>query len=310
MNLLKTNPIKDFSSFSEFSNYHLPLIESALTNSIQAVDDERSCLTDAIRHSLLDAGKRIRPLLVIASHSLFSSDVSSILPLACSSEMIHTYSLIHDDLPSMDNDDFRRGKPTSHVKFGEDIAILTGDALNTIAFEILSQENQPFKAEPLLRVVHLLSQLSGIHGLVGGQVLDIKSSNSAKDIQALKSIHHKKTGALIKFCIVAPALLHEADEILIKQLEKLSTHFGLLYQITDDILDVVGDKETLGKNPGKDHLLNKLTYTSLLGLEVAKKRAYEEVQKSESILDQLEQTYSLSAQCLRHILYFILNRTS
>tara|TARA_Y100001970_G_C14246031_1_gene868273 strand:- start:444 stop:1292 length:849 start_codon:yes stop_codon:yes gene_type:complete len=273
------------------------------------VTDERSILNDAIRHSLLNGGKRIRPLLVIASNCLFSDDIDAILPLACSLEIIHTYSLIHDDLPSMDNDDLRRGKPTCHVKFGDDIAILAGDTLNTLAFEILSTYLTSFSDKAVLTIIQMISKNMGISGLVGGQVLDIKSSNKELNIDHLNNLHQKKTGALIQLAITSPAYLHHADPLVIKELESFGSHLGLLFQIIDDILDVVGDKSMLGKSPGKDQVLNKLTYPGIMSLDACRDIANQEKNSALTNLNHLKNTYHYDTKELLAILNFTFDRS-
>ena len=296
-------------SFTIFKNRYANDIESYLRNSIHSnFSDARSILTDALAHSLLNGGKRIRPLLTIATDSLFTKKYSDILPLACSFEIIHTYSLIHDDLPSMDNDDLRRGKPTCHIKYGEDIAILAGDTLNTLAFEILSSKLNHFSPDKILTTIAMISSKLGISGLVGGQVLDICSSKMDRTLSNLKKLHYQKTGTLIELTIVTPAILRGASPEVIQILTKFAKHLGLLFQIIDDILDVTGTKNSLGKSPGKDNLLNKLTYPSLLTLPKAIERASKEKQCSLDCLTDLEKNYHFDSSHLTSIVEFIANR--
>ena len=308
--LNNVTPDTCLSDFKAFSEKYVPVIESALEQALSVtVSDERQSLCNALEHSLLDSGKRLRPLLAIASHQLFSSDVDSILPLACALEMIHTYSLIHDDLPCMDDDDFRRGKPTCHVRFGEDIAVLAGDTLNTLAFEILSSQLGSFEPRAVLDTVCLISQASGINGLVGGQVLDIKSHSSFQDLDKLMFLHQKKTGSLFMASIVSAGILNEASDDVLDLLRDFSAHVGLLFQIVDDILDVVGTKEALGKSPGKDQALDKLTYMSILSLDQARDKAQEEANLASHVLDRLSQDHGLSTTVLRTIVDFMLIRS-
>jgi len=274
-----------------------------------SISDERAVLNDAIRHSLLNGGKRIRPLLTIASSLLFSNDIERILPLACSLEIIHTYSLIHDDLPSMDNDDFRRGKPTCHVKYGEDIAILAGDTLNTLAFEVLATHLTSFDEGAILTIIRNIAHNMGISGLVGGQILDIKSSNKNTDLNTLNKLHLKKTGALIQLALTSPAYLYHADSNVINELNRFGAHLGLLFQIIDDILDVVGNKETLGKSPGKDHNLNKLTYPGIMSLDDCRSIAMQEKQKADLCLKNINSLLSCDTNALATILDFTFNRS-
>tara|TARA_Y100001970_G_scaffold42324_1_gene52726 strand:+ start:12490 stop:13404 length:915 start_codon:yes stop_codon:yes gene_type:complete len=297
-------------TFDTLQSAYSSKIESFMLSMIdQTITDERSVLNDAIRHSLLNGGKRIRPLLTIAANSLFSNDVDAILPLACSLEIIHTYSLIHDDLPSMDNDDLRRGKPTCHVKYGEDIAILAGDTLNTLAFEILSTHLNSFSDKAILTIIQMISKHMGIAGLVGGQVLDIKSSNKRLNLEHLNNLHQKKTGALIQLAISSPAYLHQVDPLVIKELESFGSHLGLLFQIIDDILDVVGNKDVLGKNPGKDQALNKLTYPGIMSLDDCRDIASQEKTKALANLDHLENHYNYDTKALLAILNFTFDRS-
>tara|TARA_B100001173_G_scaffold161760_1_gene140057 strand:- start:22216 stop:23130 length:915 start_codon:yes stop_codon:yes gene_type:complete len=297
-------------TFDTLQSAYSSKIESFMLSMIdQTITDERSVLNDAIRHSLLNGGKRIRPLLTIAANSLFSNDVDAILPLACSLEIIHTYSLIHDDLPSMDNDDLRRGKPTCHVKYGEDIAILAGDTLNTLAFEILSTHLNSFSDKAILTIIQMISKNMGIAGLVGGQVLDIKSSNQSLNLEHLNNLHQKKTGALIQLATSSPAYLHQVDPLVIKELESFGSHLGLLFQIIDDILDVVGNKDVLGKSPGKDQALNKLTYPGIMSLDECRDIASQEKTKALANLDHLANQYNYDTKALLAILNFTFDRS-
>ncbi len=297
------------TNFETFRTSHQDAIESALSRAIATINsDNRYILSGAISHSLLNGGKRIRPLLTIASHSLFSSNPNTIFPLAISLEIIHTYSLIHDDLPSMDNDDLRRGKPTCHIQFGEDIAILAGDTLNTLAFEILATQLSDFPAKEVLNLIAIVSKNLGIHGLVGGQVLDLRPPKTAATLEQLKHLHALKTGALIELCIMGPAHLHQAKSPILDLLTRLSQHIGLLFQIIDDILDVTGDKQTLGKSPGKDEKLDKLTYPSLMSLEKATAMAQDEKNAALSILNELNNSYKLNTQGLSYCINYIATR--
>lgn len=292
-------------TFTDFSNQYMSLIETKLKSYAEFHhSDQRLILQDAIQHSLLSGGKRIRPLLCLASQQLFSNDPSPILAFACATEIIHTYSLIHDDLPSMDDDHLRRGKPTCHVAYGEDIAILAGDTLNTLAFEILAND-LPFSANLILKSFQYFSKALGINGLVGGQILDIKPDATRYSIEYLKQLHSMKTGALIQSCLVVPAILNQASSNQIKCLETFGYHLGLLFQIVDDILDVTGDSALLGKTPLKDEKLNKLTYVHLLGLDQAKKEAQQEAQHAKAILDSLNLS---NTSWLQVFIDYILNR--
>ena len=233
-------------TFQYFSDTYSPLFEDYLINILSTTyPDQRQLLADAISYSCINKGKRVRPLLAIASSLLFDRKPQVILPFASALEMIHTYSLIHDDLPAMDNDDFRRCQPTNHKKFGEDMAILSGDALLTYAFEIMSTNlTAQFFSEDILISIRYLSKECGQLGLIGGQVLDIKHQGSSNK-EMLEHIHKLKTGALIKSAIVIPGLLHKANSTDISLLEQFGRKIGRIFQIVDDILDINQTTELL-----------------------------------------------------------------
>ena len=234
-------------------------------------------LEKAMHYSVDAKGKRLRPLLTIMAYRLLAEDWQRALPVAAAYELVHTYSLIHDDLPAMDNDDWRRGEPTNHKVFGEALAILAGDALLTEAFRLLAAE---VDAEPaiIVKLVAGLSQAAGSDGMVGGQVLDISSEGLDVDqagdslLELLDSLHRRKTGAMITGALVAGIDLAGGDLELRFRLEKFGQLIGLAFQVADDILDEVGDQENLGKDIGSDRELNKLTYVSLFGLEASRQK--------------------------------------
>jgi geranylgeranyl diphosphate synthase type II len=230
------------------------------------ITDNRTTLEAAMRHSVSAGGKRLRPLLALATFQLFDTDISRIMPLACAIELLHTYSLIHDDLPSMDNDSLRRGLPTCHVKYGEDIAILAGDTLNTYSFELLATHLSTFPPAQVLKVIAQFAVACGINGMSGGQVLDLKGVAERDNVEYLVKTHALKTGALISASIVLPAILTSATPTQLTILEKFGNEIGLLFQIGDDILDVIGDQGTMGKTLNKDADQNKLTYIRVYGL--------------------------------------------
>lgn len=232
----------------------------------------------AVHYSFSAGGKRLRPALVYALADSLQIDLAKVDAIALAIECIHTYSLIHDDLPAMDNDDLRRGKPACHKQFDEATAILAGDALNTFAFEILSQhtENTPLIAANRLRQIHLLAQCAGIDGMVGGQDMDLSAENNpdSVDLAALSLLHSKKTGKLIEACLTTSYLAADTvDENRLKQFSDIGKQLGLFYQIQDDILDVTQSSQTLGKPSQSDIGNNKQTYVSLLGLAAAKQHA-------------------------------------
>lgn len=240
------------------------LIEANLIVTVETFDCE-SKLKEAMAYSLLGGGKRIRPLLVLASAQLAGLDESVVLPMAAALEMIHTYSLIHDDLPAMDNDDLRRGQPTSHKMFGEALAILAGDALLNEAMLLLMKTygGTPAGAKAMINI----AQASGKDGMIGGQVLDMRSENEQIDLATLKQMHLGKTGALIEASLTAPFYLAGKSKEAIQQMAAIGQDLGIMFQIQDDILDVQSDTATMGKTTGKDARDHKATYVSLLGLE-------------------------------------------
>lgn len=265
-------------------------------------------LQKAIQYSLFAGGKRIRPVLSMAAFEAVGGRGEGILPFACAVEMIHTYSLIHDDLPALDNDDYRRGKPTCHKVFGEAIGILAGDALLTEAFRLMTNQSlqgPSFRdGELVLDVTHEVAQASGMLGMVGGQVLDIESEGKEVDFPTLQYIHTHKTGALILVSVRVGAKLGGAREDSLKALTRYGERIGLAFQIADDILNVEGKAALLGKKTGSDLSRGKATYPSLLGLEESKRRAEELI---ELAVDAIR-PFGPEAEPLREIARFILSR--
>jgi geranylgeranyl pyrophosphate synthase len=259
------------NTYSDFCKTYLPVIDAALEDSISfAFQDSRAEIEEAMRYVLLGKGKRFRPLLCFLTFSLFKHDLSPIVPYAIATEMLHTFSLIHDDLPSIDNDDFRRGVPTCHKQFDEAIAVLTGDSLNTLAFDHISHTLPSiFGYEKTVAAIQQLSRAIGIRGMIGGEVIDIRSHTFPPSISSLKHLHKLKTGCLIQASIIGSAILADAHSSDISILTSIGLDLGLLFQISDDILDTTQSFEVLGKTPNKDILQKKLTYVSLLGLEGA-----------------------------------------
>jgi geranylgeranyl diphosphate synthase type II len=265
-------------------------------------------LHKAIRYSLFAGGKRIRPILSMAAFEAVGGKGDGILPFACALEMIHTYSLIHDDLPALDNDDYRRGKPTCHKVFGEAIGILAGDGLLTEAFKLMTSQSVQ---GPSLRdggwvldVIHEVAQAAGILGMVGGQVLDIESEGKEVDLPTLQYIHTHKTGALILVSVRVGARLGGAKEETLKAFTRYGERIGLAFQIADDILNVEGKAALLGKKTGSDLSRGKATYPSLLGVEESKRRARELL---EFAVDAIR-SFGPEAEPLRKIAGFILSR--
>jgi len=265
-------------------------------------------LHKAIRHSLLNGGKRIRPILSIAAFEAVGGKGDQILPFACALEMIHTYSLIHDDLPAMDNDDYRRGKPTCHKIFGEAIGILAGDGLLTEAFKLMtnrsSWDGPSNNTELMLDIVHEIAQAAGISGMVGGQAADIESEGKEIDLSQLQYIHTHKTGAMILVSIRVGARLGGASGEALRAFTRYAERIGLAFQIIDDILNVEGKAIALGKSTGTDLSRGKATYPSLLGLEESKRRATELVELAVESL----KPYGPEADPLTGIARFIIAR--
>jgi geranylgeranyl diphosphate synthase type II len=279
------------------------LVEKALDESIPINQPER--IYEAMRYSLLAGGKRLRPILCLATCELTGGTLEMAIPTACALEMIHTMSLIHDDLPAMDNDDYRRGKLTNHKVYGEDIAILAGDGLLAYAFEYVATQTRNVPAERILRVIGCLGRTVGAAGLVGGQVLDLESEGKS-DISAetLTFIHTHKTGALLEASVVSGAILAGAVEEDLVRVSKYAQNIGLAFQIIDDILDITATKEQLGKTAGKDLQAQKATYPSLWGLEKSQLQAQKLIDEAISQLI----IYGEKAEPLRAIANFIVTR--
>ncbi len=263
-------------------------VEQALEESL--APERPELLREAMRYSLLAGGKRLRPILCLAACELAGGEVSKALPTAVALEMIHTMSLIHDDLPAMDNDDLRRGRPTNHKVYGDAMAILAGDALLTRAFEMVAIRSKGIPAERLLKVVGELSLVAGAPGLVGGQVEDLECEGKQVDLDTLEFIHLHKTGALLTACVVCGGLIGGAEDELINALRTYARGIGLAFQIIDDILDVTASSEVLGKTAGKDLLADKITYPKLLGLDESRKRADDLITEAKDALKPWEKS--------------------
>lgn len=262
---------------------------------------------EAMRYSLLAGGKRLRPVLVMAAAEAVGGNRHSILPFAIAAELIHTYTLIHDDLPALDNDDLRRGKPTNHKVFGEAVAILAGDALLTQAFIIMTRAAgmETVPPELILRATHEMAGALGSTGMIGGQVVDLESEGKKINPETLEYIHIYKTGFLIRACIRCGGILGQATEEQVSSLSRFGSHIGLAFQIIDDILDVIGDQEKLGKDIGSDLNKDKATYPALYGLEESRSKAEDLIKES---LDCLKK-FDNRADPLREIARFFVQRT-
>ena len=270
----------DFAAYLKLSRDR---VEIALDSSMGPERPES--LRDAMRYSLLAGGKRLRPILCLAACELVGGSSELAMPTAVALEMIHTMSLIHDDLPAMDNDDLRRGRPTNHKVYGDAMAILSGDAMLSRAFEMVAVRSPNVPADRLLRVVGELALVSGAPGLVGGQVVDLESEGQAVDLETLEYIHLHKTAALLRACVVTGALIGGASDDQLQAMRTYANGIGLAFQIIDDILDVTASSEVLGKTAGKDLLADKTTYPKLLGLEASREKALQLVRESKAALE-------------------------
>ncbi len=262
-------------------------------------------LVSAMKYSLVSGGKRLRPVLCFAASEALGGDIELCIPTACALEMIHTYSLIHDDLPAMDNDELRRGKPTCHIAFDEATAILAGDALLTLAFQVLASDPYALK-EPglILRTIEIIARAAGDQGMIEGQMRDMESEGKSLDRIGLENIHHLKTGAIIRASVTTGALLAGAEDEEFEALDRYASHIGLAFQVADDILNVTGDPALMGKATGTDVSLNKATYPSLLGLEQSIEFARECVESALSELARFDER----ADPLRAIATYIVER--
>lgn len=271
-------------------------------------DDEgpASDLIKAMKYSLFAGGKRLRPILCMAGAEAVDGDGKDVLAFACALELIHTYSLIHDDLPEMDNDDLRRGKPTNHKVFGEALALLAGDGLLTEAFSMMTapELTKHLDADIMVKVIGLISGAAGYRGMVGGQVADIQSEGREVDFSIVEYIHTHKTGALIIASVTSGAMLGRGNESQINAILSYGKNIGLAFQISDDILDIESDSETLGKNVGMDEKMGKITYPRAVGLMKAKKI------QSELVEDAIESLgiFDHKAEPLRMIARYIIER--
>lgn len=282
-------------------------VEGALKNWVPGENEFPPPVHRAMRYSLFAGGKRLRPILVLAASEAVGGSVREALPLACSFELIHTYSLIHDDLPSMDNDDMRRGKPTSHKIFGEALAVLAGDALLTEAFHLATRPEVMKKVPARRRIQALwhLARAAGSQGMVGGQTMDILTQGRPVDAGTLEYIHAHKTGALIAASVAAGAIVGGATKRQFRSLQGYGEKLGLAFQITDDLLDEVGEEAKLGKAVKKDKSKGKATYPNLYGIPESRRQAEGLIMEA---LNHL-QSFDRRANPLREIARFILNRT-
>ena len=285
----------------------ITLVDAALEIYLPKEEERPQSLHKAMRYSIFAGGKRVRPVLMLAACEAVGGAIDNAMPAACAMEMIHTYSLIHDDLPAMDDDDFRRGRPTSHKVFGDAIAILAGDGLLTEAFKLMTDTRFAADVDASIKiaVINEIATCAGTYGMVGGQVVDMESEGkSDMDLPIVQYIHTHKTGALIKASVVAGALLGGADEKQLAAIRRYGEAAGLAFQIADDILDIEGTTEEIGKDAGSDQARGKATYPAVMGLAAAKQEAQAMMDEAMLALEPL----GVAAEPLREIARYIVER--
>lgn len=293
------------TNFEEVWSERRELIEEALKKELHEGRELDATLTKSMEYSLMAGGKRLRPILLMAAADACGKDGRAFITSACALEMIHTYSLIHDDLPAMDDDNLRRGKPTNHVKFGTGMATLAGDGLLTMAFEVLTREKN-VRPETILSVIREVSVAAGTSGMVGGQAIDLESEGRRIDLTCLRRMHMGKTGALFRAALRTGAILAGASEKELAALTQYAEAFGLAFQITDDILDVTGSEAEIGKPVGSDRRNEKSTYVTLTSLARAQELADEAI---ESALSAVE-IFGEKASFLQDLVRFLSHRRS
>lgn len=289
---------------SDYLSQRQARVEAALENAVPLIYPEK--IYEAMRYSLLAGGKRLRPILCLATCELTGGTLEMAMPTACAVEMVHTMSLIHDDLPAMDNDDYRRGQPTNHKVYGEDVAILAGDGLLAYAFEHIAVATKNVPADRLLKVIARLGRASGAAGLVGGQVVDLEcEGRSDVPLETLNFIHTHKTAALLEASVVCGGILTGAPESDLQCLSRYAQNIGLAFQIVDDVLDITATQEQLGKTAGKDLQAQKLTYPSFWGIEESRRQAQQLIKDAKTELE----SFGDRATPLNALADFIVART-
>ncbi len=289
----------------EFAPYVMERINSFMEGYLNSLDNEALSLKEAMSYGLLLGGKRARPLLVYATGSALGQSMDKLDYAAAAIECVHAYSLIHDDMPEMDNDKLRRGHETVHVKFGQTTALLAGDALQTLAFEILSDEKSGLSDRAVASLTRMLSSKAGYSGMCGGQAIDLESEGKKIPLERLKVLHSKKTGALIRAAVLMGALSADnVDDETLKCIDEYAVWTGLAFQVWDDVLDVIGDTKIMGKSQGSDISLDKSTYPSLIGLEESQKYAHECAQNAVEVLRKLD----IDTKLLEQFALFTVNR--
>lgn len=280
------------------------IINKVLRGYTEHENNPQSLIYEAMNYSLFAGGKRIRPVIMLLVCDMLSGDENEVMPFACAMEMIHTYSLIHDDLPAMDNDDYRRGKFTNHKKYGEAIAILAGDALLNKAFETVTSAVYKDSSRAI-KAMSVLSKSSGTEGMIGGQTVDIESEGKKISPDELLYLHSLKTGAIIRSSGVIGAIMAGAGDDEIKAVDEYCKNFGIAFQIQDDLLDILGNEEILGKATGSDSANEKTTFVTLYGIEESKKAVDSYTEKACSALD----VFGSKAQQLKALAYLLVNRS-
>jgi geranylgeranyl diphosphate synthase type II len=288
----------------EYLQQRVRMVDSALHRYLPDEEMRPQVLHRAMRYSTMSGGKRLRPVLVIAGAEAVGGTADVVLPTACAIELIHTFSLIHDDLPAIDNDTLRRGRPTCHVQFGEAVAILAGDALFATAFELVARNVATAPAERVVRVLQVIAEASGTRGMVGGQMVDIESERKPVDAETLEYIHRHKTAALIRASVVSGAILAGAEQWQVDALSRYGELAGLAFQIADDLLNVTGDPGKTGKAVGTDAERGKATYPALYGVEASRQRAHQLVKEATEAL----RPFGEKAEPLRALAYLMVER--
>lgn len=278
--------------FNKILSEDIEMVEKSIVNYLPKCFDNQDEVVEAMKYSLVNGGKRLRPVLCLEFANSLGIDKTKALPFACAIEYIHTYSLIHDDLPCMDDDDYRRGKPSCHKQFSEATALLAGDALLTHAFQIITESDLP--SEKKVEAVSLLSQNSGINGMIGGQVIDLKYEQENPNLNQILSVHKLKTGALISAACLLGCIAGSATDKQFAAASKYAYTLGIAFQIKDDILDVVGNSEILGKPVGSDCENDKTTYVTITGIEKAQNDVAELTEKAIKLLDVFDNNEFLS----------------
>lgn len=293
-------------NFKEKQTFYIKIIEENLAKCVAIDNPYYVSLKEAMLYSLTAGGKRLRPTLALAAAEILGTQPGEVIAFACAIEMIHTYSLIHDDLPAMDNDDFRRGKPTNHKIFGEAMAILAGDALLNLAYETMLKDALAGNSMAKLRAMEAVAGYAGARGMIGGQVIDLQGEGRSVDSQELTAMHRLKTGALIKAPVEAAAIISGAGEEQFAALSNFAANLGLAFQIKDDILDVEGSMEEMGKSPGSDALGEKSTYVTLYGLDKSKHMLQEVTDEGIAFL----QVFGSRADFLRELASALVSRSN